>query len=116
MKWNPRIGTASMMTKTDAPETVVISNRTEGTDKTVTLQRLEVNESDRQLGIILPLDGNFQQEKERREKDCKTLGKNLYRTPLTHEDSVIVYRVYYIPKISYLLSLTKFTQKETPND
>ena len=111
-KWNESRGYSRMMTKQEAPGTINISDRTEGSDQTVLLRRLEVNEGDRQLGIILPLDGSFTQERQRRETDCKNLGRALYNSSLTHEESVIVYRVYYIPKVSYPLSITKFKQKE----
>ena len=111
-KWNKNTGVATIMKKKEAPGTITITDRTEGIEQTVTLKRLEVNEGERQLGIIMPLDGSFHQEKERKINDCKSLGKRLYRAPLTHEESVIVYRTYYIPKISYSLSITKFTQKD----
>lgn len=45
-------------------------------------------------------------------KQSKTLGQKLYKSPLNHSESILVYRLYHIPKLSYPLSITKFSQLE----
>ena len=101
-----------MMDIRDAPGTIVIQNIDDNNAQSVSLKRLETNQSERQLGIIMPLDGNFVEERIVRWKQSQLLGQKMYRAPLTPYEGVIVYKMYYIPKVGYPLSLTKFTKKE----
>ena len=111
-EWSSTTGIPRMMSKKSAPGTICINDITEGSHETVSLRRLEPYESEKQLGIIMPLDGNFRQEYERRLQQSSNLGKLLYRSPLNTFESTVVYRMYYIPKINFPLSLTQFTKKQ----
>ena len=102
-----------MATIKEEPGTVTISDRTEGEEKIVNLKRLEVDKSERQLGVILPLNGNCKQEFNRRVQMSKTLGDRVYIAPLSVYESIMVYRLYYIPKVNYPLSMTRFTVAES---
>ena len=111
-EWSDEYGNAKMMKNVDAPGTVEITDITEGEQVTCALRRLETNEGERQLGIILPIDGNFRQEFERRLEMSKTLGKRIYRAPLNQYESIIVYRMYYIPKVAYPICITHFSREQ----
>ena len=52
-----------MMNNHDAPGTVVIRDEIGGEVTTLCLKQLDPNQGEQQLGIIMPLDGNFKQEK-----------------------------------------------------
>ena len=112
-KWSSKYGFPSLMTKNEAPGTIELREKKNDNIHTTQLRRLEINESARQLGIILPINGTFQQEYEKRLLQSQELGRNLYNSPLNHYESVIVYRMYYIPKISFPLSTTQFTMKQS---
>ena len=115
-QWGDRTGTPSMMTSAHgALGTVTIPDVVDGNETTVSLRRLEPNVGERQLGIIMPVDGNFQQEMQVRWDMSKELGQRMYRAPLTPYEGIIVYKMYYVPKIAYPISLTKFTQKDCDN-
>ena len=105
-------GRAALMTTEEAPGTVIIEDATNGYKQRVELKRLEVNESERQLGVIIPIDGTFTQEYKRRHQQSQHLGRQLYRSPLSHYESTLVYKLYYIPKMRYPLSITTFSQKQ----
>ena len=60
----------------------------------------------------MPLDGSFKQGKIARWQQSKSLGQKMYRAPLTPYEGVILYKIYYIPKVGYPLSLTKFSKKD----
>ena len=45
-------------------------------------------------------------------KQSQELGRKLYQAPLSHYESTLVYKLYYVPKLSYPLSITQFTQKQ----
>ena len=51
------------MNKRHAPGTIVIKTPSDGIMQNMSLKRLETNQSEQQLGIIMPLDGNFEQER-----------------------------------------------------
>ena len=51
-----------LMQKEEAPGTIVLTDISNGQEEIVSLKRLEINESECQLGIILPVDGIFDQE------------------------------------------------------
>ena len=108
--WNPCTGNPYMQTEKEAPGTIVLKGDLNSEE--IRLKRLEINEGMKQLGIILPINGTFNQEKIRRIQECEELGKKLYRSPLTHTESIVVYKMYFIPKIIYPLSITQFKQKE----
>ena len=55
---------------------------------------------------------SFHQEYEVRLDQSKQLGRRLYRSPLNNYESVLVYKLYYIPKVCYPLSITQFSQKQ----
>lgn len=59
------------------------------------------------------MNGNFVQELKVRMQQSRDLGRKLYRSPLNHFESIVVYRMYYVPKISFPLSITTFTRKES---
>ena len=105
-------GRAALMTTEEAPGTVIIEDATNGYKQRVELKRLEVNESERQLGVIIPIDGTFTQEYKRRHQQSQHLGRQLYRSPLSHYESTLVYKLYYIPKMRYPLSITTCSQKQ----
>ena len=67
-----------MMDIRDAPGTIVIQNIDDNNAQSVSLKRLETNQSERQLGIIMPLDGNFVQERIVRWKQSQLLGQKMY--------------------------------------
>ena len=108
--WGTRTGYPYMQKINKCPGTIILNE--DNGDKVTRLRRLETNEGMKQLGIILPLDGNFHREKQQRMHQCEELGKALYRSPLTHAESMVVYRMYFIPKMKYPLSITHFKQKE----
>ena len=89
------------MSKNEAPETIELLENKDGIPHMTSLRRLEINESARQLGIIISINGTFNQEYEKRLQQSRELvGRNLYNSPLNHyEESIMVYRMYYIPKI-----------------
>ena len=111
-KWNTKDGTARLSTIDETPGTIMINEPSSTGKKKIMLKRLEINQSARQLGVIIPVDGTFQQEYEVRLNQSKSLGRQLYRAPLTHYESLLVYKLYYIPKIGYPLSITTFTQTQ----
>ena len=111
-KWGKRTGQAMLVNKNESPGTIVLKETTKGQEETVQLKRLEINEGERQLGVILPVDGSFKQEYEVRLLQSQTLGRKLYRAPLNHYESTLVYKLYYVPKISYPLSITQFSQQQ----
>ena len=111
-KWSETSTIPSMMNSNEAPGTIILPDINGENASSLQLRRLEPTESERQLGIIMPLDGNFHQEKDVRWAQSKSLGQKMYRAPLSTYEGVLVYRMYYIPKIAYPLSLTRFTQKE----
>ena len=100
------------MRKDETPGTIILTNINDGKLEKISLQRLEIDESERQLGVIIPADGSFQQEYKVRLSQSKDLGKRIYRAPLSHYESFLVYKLYFIPKIKYPLSLTQFSLKE----
>ena len=111
-KWGAKNGQATLMSINDAPGTIIIEDNSNGRSHPIHLRRLEYNESEKQLGIIIPIDGSFHQEYQRRLTQSKTLGQQLYRSPLNHYESILVYKLYFIPKMEYPLSITQFTQKQ----
>ena len=62
-KWIQQTGFLTMMNNHDAPGTVVIRDEIGGEVTTLRLKQLDPNQGEQQLGIIMPLDGNFKQEK-----------------------------------------------------
>lgn len=90
-KWTEHNNIPKLMTKTDGNSTIKIEEITESETKTIKLHQLEVNESKRQLGVILPIDGNFNQEFDKRKTISTNLGKKMYVALLTHYKSIIVY-------------------------
>ena len=79
--------------------------------KEVKLKRLEIDQSKKQLGIFSPINGNVEQERQHKYDQCKELGERLYRLPLNYAESMIVYKMYFIPRIRYPLSIKHFTQE-----
>ena len=55
-----------MMNKSEAPGTITINEKLGEKNQEIHLKRLEVNEGEQQLGIILPLNGSYCQERKRR--------------------------------------------------
>ena len=111
-KWGEATGVPQLTTKNDESGTIEIDVMQNGNATTIALKRLEVWESEKQLGILLPIDGSFKQEYERRLKMSEDLGKKMYSAPLNAYESVLMYRLYYCPKISFPLSITQFTRTE----
>lgn len=107
-KWSKQTNTPQLVKTIEAPGTVKI----EMEKKVVELRRLEVDESEKQLRIIMPINGSFEQEFHRRKNMSEDLAKQMYTAPLTSYESVLVYRLYYCSKISFPLSITKFTRKQ----
>ena len=114
-RWGEATGEPILMKKIDGDNTIVIEDYTEGVKQQVCLKRLEIDESQKQLGIILPIDGSFKQEYERRKQMSRDLGMRMYIAPLNAYESVLVYRLYYCPKVGYPLSLTNFSKKDSEN-
>ena len=111
-EWSEQYGNAQMLKIKDSPGTVTITDITDGKEITHSLKQLETNEGKRQLGIVLPIDGNFTQEYKRRLQMSKILGKRIYMAPLNQYGSIIVYRMYYISKVAYPLSITQFSRDQ----
>ena len=114
MKWkrNEITGVPRMMNSIEAPGTITICDITDGIMTNINLKRLEPSEGERQLGIVMPLDGSFKQEQLVRWDKSKDLGQRIYRAPLQPYEAILVYKMYYIPKVAYPVSLTKFSKKE----
>ena len=115
-KWGPTSGKPTLATIQDVPGTAIID--TQGLDNESIRQeikRYNPSESERQLRVRLPIDGNFKQEYEYRMKQSQNLGWKLYRSPLTTAASYLMYKVYYSTALKYPLSITKFTKIQANN-
>ena len=55
-KWGKVSGRAALMNKKDAPGTIIIKDAMHQGSEPIYLKRLDVKESDRQLGVIIPID------------------------------------------------------------
>ena len=108
--WSEKSDSPHMQKIKETPGTIILQS--EQKEHPIELRRLEINEGMKQLGVILPIDGSFRQERDRRMKQGEDLGQRLFRSPLSHNESMVVYRMYFIPKMRYPLSITKFKQKE----
>ena len=67
------------MNSRDTPGTVVILDERGGENKTLSLKQLETYQGERQLRIIMPLDGNFKQKKIVCWKQSQQLGQKCIR-------------------------------------
>ena len=89
-KWIKEFGIPRMVKTNKSPGTVTITDITDREEIKYSLKRLKIDKGERQLGIILPIDGNFQQEYERRLQMSRVHGKCIYRAPLNLYESIIV--------------------------
>ena len=75
------------------------------------LERLEPWESERVLGVHLPMNGDMKKEFNHRVKQIDGMAKRLFRAPFSYKDAEIVYQVRYKAAIRYPLPVTLFTSK-----
>ena len=102
-------GEEKLETIGDFPGEVGMSSLEDGRVHEQILGRLEPNEAERVLGVRLPLDGNMKEEFIYRCKQIRDLSKKVYKAPLGHWDSWVVYESRYRAIIRYPLPVTLFT-------
>ena len=78
----------------------------------IKIRRIEVDKAERQLGIRVSLDGNFQDEYTYRLERANELGRRISNSSLTTIGAHMAYSLYYKPMIQYPLSVTTFSDTE----
>ena len=76
------------------------------------LQRKEVHEGYKMLGIRLTMSGDHKEEHVARMKQSKNMGALLYRAPTKPIDAFMIYNTRYLPAIRYPLTVMTFSEKE----
>jgi hypothetical protein len=102
MKWNHT--RQKLHTKITLPGDLIIDG--------IKLKRIEIDKADRQLGIRVAMDGQFQDEYAYRLERAHQLGKRVLNSNLTHIGAQMAYSIYYKPMNEYPLSITTFSNKE----
>ena len=102
-------GQARLETKKDFPGEVGMTSMVEGYMTTQVLGRLESQQSERVLGVRLPLDGNMKDEHAYRCKQVRDFSKKVYNAPLSHWDAWMIYESRYRAMIRYPLPITQST-------
>lgn len=106
MKWESNYwGIQRMVTKATHPGTITIPGTT---GKEEELVRLDPNESERTLGVRMPMNGTFNKEYNFRKQQIENLGHKMYYAPFTPRDAWIVYHCRYKTIIRYALPITTF--------
>jgi hypothetical protein len=101
MRWHhcKKWGIAKLETKKDFPGEVGMRDVVAGQTTSKTLERLELDEADRVLGLRLPMNGTMDKEFKFRCHQIRTFSKQVYLAPLTHRDAWLFYESRYRSKI-----------------
>ena len=97
--------------KQQAPGTVQIQKEKNSED-VVQLERLEPWQSERILGLRLPLTGSMQAEMKHRTKKLTDFGEKFYKAPLNNYEALTAFQTRYKPMAKYPLPVTMFTTNE----
>lgn len=90
MRWKwTELGEPVMKKIDEVPGEVTVESTI--TNKREKLQRMECNQADRQLGIRMAMDRNFENEFEHRVAQSKKMGNKLYGSPLNSIEAYLVY-------------------------
>ena len=92
--------------------TVGMTMTENGMTNTRNLERLELQQANRVLGVRLPMYGNMKVEYKCRCKQIRELSKKVLDAPLSQWDLWIVYKSRYKAIIRYLLPVTLFNDKQ----
>ena len=112
LKWQKKgsRGNITMVSKQQEGGTVTMTSTTDGVEEK--LERLEPWETERILGLRLPLTGSMTNELKFRKKKLDTFGTKMYKAPLTQVEAHIALQTRYYPMAKYPLPVTMFTTSE----
>eukprot|EP00957_Ditylum_brightwellii_P025779 1949926-Ditylum_brightwellii.AAC.1 len=79
-------------------------------DTPSTVQRKEVNDSVKQLGVMANPAREFRQELERRKDYSAQMAIRIKNMPMKPKNAFCLYRNIWLPACQYLLAITSFTE------
>ena len=111
-KYDKAWGVPALEDTRDFPGDLKMEHDDDGNITYQKMGRLEPSEAERVLGVRIPLDGTMKEEFKFRSKQIRSLGKRLYKAPLTHWDAWVIYESRYRAIARYPLPVTLFSRKE----